>query len=149
MTYESDRDGAADRQVGLDVRSRQHRGAYRRWRKRAISGAVVSAVLGAAGTAAAIAGISGESIVAVVLGVAALAAAGLTAWIRAARPGQTAEDHNQAARRFSALGVAYGTFVRGWRDDEKTHAEYLKLEAEHRAAVEKGPEPEEWAEATP
>ncbi len=135
---------ASERVLGCDCRSRQHRASWRRWHKRAVGYQITIAALSALGGSAVLAGTGKGSAVAIVIGGATIAAAILTAATEAISPAKTAEAHQRAAIRFSALGVAFNTFVRTAQEDEAARLQFQALESAHLDAVREGPEPEEW-----
>jgi hypothetical protein len=127
------------------MRSREHRESWKRWRARAIAFQITLAAVSAVAGSALLAGAKEGSTAAIVIGVLAIVGAVLTATSEALSPSKTAEEHRRAAIRFSALGVAFNTFVRTSHDDDDAHSQFQALDGEHLAAVKEGPEPEQWA----
>jgi hypothetical protein len=133
---------------GCDNRSRQHRQFAAKSHKQAISLQVGIAVVSALAGSALLLDLK-NSAGTTILAVLTVLGAALTALGQAAAPARLADEHRQAAIRFSALGVAYNTLVEAWPGDKSGYDQFLTLEREHRIAEEQGPEPDAWKKAKP
>jgi hypothetical protein len=139
---------ARHRVKGCDNRSRQHRQDAEKWRKRAIRLQIGIAVVSALAGSALLSNIE-DSAAITVLALLTVLGAALTALGQAAAPARLADEHRQAAIRFSALGVAYNTLVEAWPGDKSGYDQFFTLDREHRIAEEQGPEPDAWKKAKP